>query len=339
VRLILDLDYQRPTLTFSFDNRTTRLVDDGQFSAAARAYQLLREGDETVLNATTSVDFSDLLFFGMSHSTPLGPEGTRLALSAGYLRTRPDGTAQSGDARSAGLVISHPLIRSYKRNLILSAALDGLNSKNAAFGSLISTERSRALRVSASYAQSGSRRTIGGAMTVSKGLGIFNAEVPAAIGEEIFLKVNGRVALDQAVGKRAVLRLRSSGQWTKDALPAVERFAVGGVSFGRAFETGLINADRGIAGLAEFAWRPIGKGKFSSSEVYGFVDRARVRLLDRPGVDGQDFDLASAGGGLRLGWSDKAMVELELAHVLDDPVPDYDGDWRLSVSWRLNIKP
>ena len=339
VRLLLALDYQRPTLTFAFDNRTTRLVDDGQFHATARGYQLLREGDETQLNGTASVDFSDLLFVGLTHSTPIGYEGTRLALNAGFLRTRPDGSDQSGEARSAGITVSHPLIRSYRRNLTISLALDGLNSENAAFGSLISTERSRAIRLAAAYAQSSERRVISAGITASKGIDIFDADVPAAIGDATFLKINGRGTLDQAIGNQAAVRLRASGQWTKDPLPAVERFAVGGASFGRAFEVGLINADRGVAGLAELAWRPIRSGKFSTSELYGFADYATVRLLARPGFDGMDFDLASAGAGVRLGWTDKAMIELEFAHVLDDPFAGYDEDWRLSISWRLNIRP
>ena len=339
VRLILDLDYQRPTLTFSFDNRTTRLVKDGQFHATARGYQLLREGDETQLNATASVDFDDLLYVGLSHSTPVGSEGTRLSLNAGFLRTRPEGSDQSGEARSAGLTLSHPLIRSYRRNMTVSLALDGLNSENAAFGSLISTERSRAARAAISYAQASERRTVSGALVASKGLDILHARVPDAIGEEIFLKFNGRGAFDQAIGKRAAIRLRTSAQWTNDPLPAVERFAIGGPDFGRAFEVGLITADRGVAGLAELAWRPIRSGKFATSELYGFADGATARLLARPGFGGRDFDLASAGAGARLGWTDKAMFEVEYARVIDDPFPNYDGDWRLSVSWRLNIRP
>ena len=339
VRLILELDYQRARLSLGFDNRTTRLVKDGQFNGTARAYRLLREGDETQLNATASVDFNDLLFVGLTHSTPIGTEGTRLYLNAGYLRTRPDGLDQSGEARSAGVTLSHPLIRSYRRNLTLSLALDGLNSENAAFGSLISTERSRAVRLAAAYSQISEKRTISGGLTVSKGIDVFDARVPANIGDATFFKVNGRAAFDQAIGKRAALRLRASGQWTKDPLPAVERFSVGGAEIGRAFETGLINADRGIGGLAELAFRPIRSGKFSTSEIYGFADAAKVRLLSRPGFDGMNFDLASAGAGVRVGWTDKAMLEVEWAHVLDDPFPGYDEDWRLSVSWRLNIRP
>jgi hemolysin activation/secretion protein len=223
--------------------------------------------------------------------------------------------------------------------LTLSVALDGLNSENAAFGSIISTERSRAVRMAAAYAQVGERRTISAGLTLSKGLDVLGARVPDTVGEATFLKTNGRAAIDQAIGKRAALRLRASGQWTRDALPAVERFSVGGAEIGRAFEVGLISADRGLGGLAELAWRPLRSGKFASSELYGFADGAKVRLLPRPGFDGMNFDLASAGAGVRLAWTDKAMIEVEYAHVLDDPFPAYDEDWRLSVSWRLNLRP
>lgn len=339
VRLVLALDYQRPTVSFSFDNRTSRLVKDGQFNGTARAYGLLREGDETQMNGTASVDFDDLLYVGFSHSTPIGWDGTRLSFNAGFLRTRPEGTGQAGEARSGGVTLSHPLIRSYRRNLTLSLALDGINSENAAFGSVTATEQTRAVRGAASFAQSGERRTLSAGLTASRGLDILGARVPASTGEVAFFKLNGRAAFDQAIGQRAVLRLRAAGQWTGDALPAVERFSVGGASFGRGFEVGIISADRGIAGLAELAWRPIRGGDLKATEVYGFVDAASVRLLERPALESRGFDLASAGAGVRLAWRDKAMIELEYARTLDRPFPGYSSDSRLSVSWRLSIRP
>lgn len=339
VRLILALDHHRPTLAFGFDNRTTRLVRDGQFSAVARGYGLLREGDETRIDGSASVNFSDQLYLGLTHSTPLGYEGTRLALNAGFIQTRPAGTQLRGRARSLALTLTHPLIRSYRRNLTLSLALDGTDSDDAAFGSVIANEQVRAVRAAAGYAQSSPRRVIGAGLTVSRGLDGLGADVPADSGDASFWKVNGRATLDQAVGRRATLRLRASGQWTRDPLPAIERFAVGGPDFGRAFETGLISADRGLAGLAEFAWRPIAGGPLSGSELYGFGDWAAVRLLERPGIAPRNFDLASAGAGVRVAWGDRALVELEYARTVDRPFTGYPSDWRISVGWRLSIRP
>lgn len=339
VRLILTLDYRRPTLSFSFDNRTSRSVRDGQFQATARGYGLLREGDETQLNAAASVDFDDYIFVGGSHSTPIGREGTRLAGSVGYLKTRAPALGRTGEATSFGLTLSHPLIRGYRRNLMLSLGLDGLDSENAAFGSLIANEQTRAVRAAAGYAETGERRALSAGLTVSQGLDILGAEIDAAVGDATFLKVNGRATFDQAIGRRAALRLRASGQWTRDPLPAIERFAVGGADFGRAFETAVISADRGAAGLAELAWRPLRAGRFATSEIYGFGDYAEVRLLSRPGFAGQDFDLASAGGGIRAAWGERAMFELEYARTVDRPFPGYASDWRVSVAWRLSLRP
>lgn len=340
VRLILALDYRRPTIGFSFDNRTTRLVRDGQFQATARGYGLLREGDETQLAGLASVDFDEQLYVGGSHSTPIGREGTRLAASVGHLITRPRGSDVRGEATSFGLVLTHPLIRGYRRNLTLSLAFDGLDSENAAFGSIIATEQTRALRAAAGYAQTSERRALSAGLTVSRGLSVLGADVPAASGEATFFKINGRATFDQALGRRGVLRLRGSGQWTRDPLPAVERFSIGGAEFGRAFEIGILNADRGLAGLAELAWRPIRSGRFAASEIYGFGDYAAVRLVPRPGFfTGADFDLASAGAGVRLAWTDRAMIELEYARSVDRPFAGYRSDWRFSVAWRVSLRP
>lgn len=339
VRLILALDYRRPTLSASFDNRTSRLVRDGQSTATARGYGLLREGDESQLSAAASIDFNDYIYLGFSHATPIGVEGTRLSGSIGYLKTRPPGTGRTGEATSFGLVLTHPLIRGYRRNLALSLAFDGLDSEDAAFGSLIANERTRAVRAAAGYAQTGERRALSTGLTASRGIDVFGARVDAATGDATFFKLNGRATFDQAIGRRAALRLRGSGQWTRDPLPAIERFAVGGADFGRAFENAILNADRGLAGLAEFAFRPLRAGRFAGSELYGFADYAAVRLLPRPGFSGQDLDLASAGAGVRLAWTDRAMVELEYARTIDRPFAGYASDWRVSIGWRLSIRP
>lgn len=339
VRLVLALDYRRPTLSFSFDNRTTRSVRDGQAQATARGYGLLREGDETQLNAAASVDFDDYRYLGLSHSTPIGRDGTRLSGSIGHLATRPAATGRTGEATSFGLVLTHPLIRAYRRNLSLSLSFDGLDSRDAAFGALIATERTRALRLAAGFSETGERRALGGGLTVSRGLDLFGADVAAATGDATFFKVNGRVSFDQALGRRGALRLRAAGQWADDPLPAIERFSVGGPDFGRAFETAVLGADRGLAGLAELAWRPLRSRRLAGSELYGFADLAAVRLLARPGLARQDFDLASVGAGMRFAWTDRAMLELEYAHVIDRPFAGYAGDWRVSVAWRISLRP
>ena len=157
------------------------------------------------------------------------------------------------------------------------------------------------------------------------------------LAETTFTKVNGKVTLDQAIGKRLIARLRASGQYSDDRLPAGERFSIGGEEYGRAFETAVITADRGYAGLAELAFKPLKTGKFALTEVYTFIDGARVRLVPRGLFTGATYDLASTGGGIRLAYSEKAAITVEGARSLDDPYPT-SGDWRVSVGWRLSLR-
>jgi hemolysin activation/secretion protein len=339
VRIILKLDYSKPIIAFSFDNRTTRLVKDGQVQGVARYFGGLRDGDLTELTVSSSIDFNDFLYAGISHSTPVGDDGMRLAASVGFLKTRPDNSVIEGEAKTFGLTMSYPIIRGYKRNLSLSAAIDGINSDNAALGSIIASEHTRAGRIALGYGQSTGKLSFSISAIGSQGIDILGAKVNRLTADTGFTKVNGRFALDRQIGKKAVLRLRASAQWTADPLPAAERFAVGGADFGRAFEVALLSADKGQAGLIELAFRPIGSGKFAPSEVYGFADMARVTYLSRGAFPKTSFDLGSAGGGIRLVHSDKARLELEAARPFDDPYASYHRAWRYSIGWKLMLRP
>jgi len=339
VRLVLKLDYERPRLTMAFDNRTSQLVDGGVIEARGVAYGALREGDRTEVIGMASIDFKDQLYVGLSHSTPIGTEGGRFGISYGHLETRASGFDISGKADTLGLTFTYPFIRSYKRNLTGTLALDGVNNDNTAVGSLIISERTRAARAALGYSLVGQRRVLSAGITVSQGLDMLGARMLTPQGKLDFFKVNARAGLNHAIGKRAVVRLNASGQWSSDPLPAVERFAVGGETFGRAFENALISADRGVAGAAELAFRPLRKGRFAQSEVYTFVDYAVIDLLNRPGFIGRDFDLGSAGGGIRLQYGEKTMIGLEAANTIDSPYAGYDSEWRFSVTWRLSLRP
>ena len=85
------------------------------------------------------------------------------------------------------------------------------------------------------------------------------------------------------------------------------------------------------------AWRPNFAKNWQSTELYGFVDGARVHLLRRDFIAPESFDLASAGAGVRLAYRQKASIELELAHPLDDPYPGYRSSWQVSVGWKFDL--
>ena len=64
-----------------------------------------------------------------------------------------------------------------------------------------------------------------------------------------------------------------------------------------------------------------------------------MTLLERAAIPRTDFGLGSWGGGVRLSYADNATIGIEIADAWDQPVPGYDQDWRVALSWKLSIRP
>ncbi|MGQ3289571.1 MAG: ShlB/FhaC/HecB family hemolysin secretion/activation protein [Sphingopyxis sp.] len=339
VALDLAIDAKKPTIGLGFTTRTSQFVNDGIVEANARGTSLLRSGDETRLTGAAAVNLKSLLYMAASHSTPIGAGGTRAELSAAALRTRPKGLAIDGEAWSAGLGVTHPLIRATRRNLVAAARIDYLDSKNALFGSTIAAEKTWTASGSLAFRLSEERTVVGARLGGAKGLDFAGARVDPGVGEAGFLYADASIEANQAIGKALVVRAAATGRWTRDRLPAAQRFSVGGATFGRAFDDGLVNGDRGYATFGELALRPLRGGKLAKSEIYSFVDYADVTLLARTAIPRTNFRLGSWGGGVRLSYSENATIGLELADAWNQPVPGYDQDWRVALSWKLSLRP
>ena len=182
---------------------------------------------------------------------PLGAQGLTASASAAYLESRPRGIPVTGRAKQAAFTLSYPLVRAFRRSADLSLGVDALNSDNAAFGNVIASERTRAIRGVGSIVDVQPRRELPASLAVSRGLEGLGARVGVTGARTGFVKVSGGAAVSQAVGKRLVARLSATGQWSPHAVPAAERLAMGGDAVGRAFDTAVLAGDRGIAGLAE----------------------------------------------------------------------------------------
>lgn len=339
VALNLAVDAKKPTLGLGLTTRTSRFVNDGIVEANARGTSLLRSGDETRLTGAAALNFKSLLYLAANHSTPVGIGGTRADISGAALRTRPTGLAVDGEAWSVGASITHPIVRATRRNMTLAARLDYLDSRNALFGSTIAAEKTWTASGSLAFRLSEDRTVLGARIGVAKGLGFAGAHVDPDVGEEGFLYADGGIEANQAVGKVAVVRVAATGRWTRDRIPAAQRFSVGGATFGRAFDDGLVNGDRGVAGFTELALRPLRGGKLAKSEIYGFADYADVTLLARPGTPQTAFQLGSWGGGVRFAYAEAATIGVEVADAWKQPVPGFDQGWRVALSWKLSVRP
>ena len=331
-------EQKRTKFTFGYSNRGLDLLGDGELDAGAHFYGLGIDGDELSLTGSAAPDFKRFRYGAASYSAPLTASGLTLSESAAYLETRPRDVPLIGRAKFAGATLSYPVLRSFHRSADVSIGIDGLNSDNAAFGNLIASERTRAVRLSASYADARVRHVFSISGSVSRGLDVLGARVTQPLADPQFTKVAATAKVDQAIGKRATVRLMATGTYSADRLPAAERFTAGGETLGRAFDTALLSGDRGAGGSAELAYRPLKSKAFGQSEVYAFADGAVLGVLPRgPGAVRQDYALASAGVGLRARYTDKAMLGLEAARPIRDPYPGYDEKWRLIVEWSLSL--
>ena len=318
------------------NDRGTSELGRTQVEADLTANSLFRSGDQTRLTVAVPTDIQRFQYYALAHSELLNNDGLTLTGSIGYLRTLPKSIPIHGTASTAALTLSYPLIRGNNQNLSLSGSVDGVNSDDALFGEAISSDHTRALRAAASYNHSFTHLTLAASATGSLGIDALGARVTSPLlSDKTFKKLNGRIAVDYRFNPQWVVRLRGIGQWTGDRLPAVEQLPLGGDEFGRAFESAIVVGDNGVAGSAELAYAPKALPLLiRGSEVYGFVDDGEVWLFDRVVTPRQTYVLSSGGFGIRLGVTPKAVVQLEAATALRDPIPSDSGKWRLVVSFR-----
>jgi len=341
VRLALNVKHRRWQSSLNVNNRGSTYLGRTQIEATATLNGALREGERTRLTVAFPTELKRFRYVSLAHTEPLGPSGATLNLSVGRLETKPKiaGFELSGTAVTGGAQVSYPLLRSDTRNIFLTGGIDGLNSDNALFGQMISSERTRVLRLAASYGAQQPKQAVSASITLSQGVDGLGARMADPLTDAAFRKVNMQAGLNRQVGSRVAVRLAAGAQYAHERLPASEQFTFGGAQFGRAFASAVAVGDSGIAGSAELAWRPA-KGLpkvVSGSEFYGFADAGHVTMRAAGGFPGRSYNLSSAGGGVRLAVMSKGVIELEASKALKDPVTGSGKPWRLMLSLRSNF--
>ncbi|MFC0204677.1 ShlB/FhaC/HecB family hemolysin secretion/activation protein [Novosphingobium soli] len=341
--LVLDLDVRRKQVevTLNLNNRgVVNVVSGVQAQVAVSINGLLREGDTTRLSGYVPLYPDRYQFYTASHATPLGSGGTTLAVSGAYVRTRTRDLGIRGEAKQLGIVVAHPLIRSYRRNLTLTASLDGTNSDNYYLDTAFGGFRTRALRLGASWSVVGKTSGYGVSTSVSQGLSGLGAQAIPGYSRTAFRKANvqatGVVQLSPALTGRVTLR----GQYSRDRLPTTEHFVLGGEGAGLAFRDGFLTADEAVAGSAELSWRVLGKAPAGRGlSIFAYADGAAARSHARPlyGLRSSDYELASVGAGARItpvvAWTATAQI----AVPVKKPFPGVSGKTRFFFSITRNL--
>lgn len=323
---------------FQADNRGTRFIGPLQFNAGARLHNIfgLYEGLNVQAAATPGAGWGkgdpELGYIALAWQQPLNHEGTALSLGASFTETHPGFTLKpfdiDGYAKAVNVELSHPWIRARNMNLHGALKYNYLNThRNDNLGTGGADDQLSVLR--ASYIFQFADRWQGAstiAGEISKGLGILGASgrndpfPTRATGDPRFFKATGEATRVQRLTNRLEAFLSATGQLSAHTLLASEEFGVGGISYGSAYDNSEITGEDGYAARFELrANNPVATPA-QILQLYGFADGGQVHDPDNATPKARRRSLVSAGGGLRVTFSENFSGTIEIAFPLTAPV-------------------
>jgi hemolysin activation/secretion protein len=156
-------------------------------------------------------------------------------------------------------------------------------------------------------------------------------------GQMLASRVNGRVDFSklettitrvQQLPANFSALLSAYGQLAGTPLLNPELCGYGGRVFGRAFDPSQIVADECVETLGELRFdvpTPASMAKqLTQVQLYGFYDHGWLHNLAPDVGTPRNFNAASAGGGLRIGWLDMFTADLSADKAVEGP----RNDWR-----------
>lgn len=307
-------------------------------------------GDTFGINFSTIPDTPKELMFGqILYDAPIGFEGARLGGSASY------GEIQPGDLRKK--VNAHQYVQGFEMHgsvvpLLTRAAQFRLigsfgvsnNSERDSLGTNYD-DRVRTVGLAADYQL---RNNDGGWIDVTtgirQGLNIFGASqqgdilvsTPSASPE--FTKFEGAFTGYQKLSGPWSLKLSAAAQLASGPLFLTQQFYIGGALFGRGYDSGEISADNGIAGAVEVRFdQSLSNKRLTSYQLYAFLDGGAV--WNTGSNLATSTSLSSAGGGVRLFFTDNLQADIGIGFPLDyRSIANFDRDPRFYFSVTKSFK-
>ena len=205
------------------------------------------------LGATAAL--SEGLRYGrIEYGRPLGSSGLRGSVNLAMLdyrlvQPRLAALSGSGEARTAGALLSYPLVRSERMGATGWFAFDQKLLRDSSLGAVLRNARIRAgtLGLSANFADSGSSNA-----GTDLSLALVHGEVDSADATDVrgtrgsFEKINWSVLRQQPLGGSLALAATFMGQIASKNLDPAERFALGGPHGIRAYPVGEAAGDEGL---------------------------------------------------------------------------------------------
>ncbi|MGA0599113.1 ShlB/FhaC/HecB family hemolysin secretion/activation protein [Caulobacter sp. KR2-114] len=287
-------------------------------------------GDQTSLQAYTSLDGGRQEVVRLTHQQRLNASGTTLTLMGLGAWANPKGAVAPLDiatnVATGRFAISQPFVERTSLSVVGEAAFEIDDQKTKLFKTIgISDDELRVL--SASLRAEWRPRQGGqlsGSVELRKGLDILGASHSGDTNlSRLGADPQAFVAKFKLEGETPTvqrLRLygRLEGQDSDHPLTAPEQYAVGNLSIGRGYEPGAAFGDKAIAGVAEVRFGPFPVASRFRLEPFVFYDAARLWTLT-PGAH-TTIDVASYGGGLRIDMPGRGRLEMTYAVPHEPPL-------------------
>jgi hemolysin activation/secretion protein len=247
-----------------------------------------------------------------------------------------------------GAEVSHPVIRTPNRQLVLAGVVERRETKTTLLGVPFSFSPGvndgkatvSALRLVGDYVDRGQTQVIAARSTVSIGLDAFGSTINASGPDSRFTAWLGQFQWVKLLGERGdQLRFRADVQYTNDALLPVEQYAVGGLDSVRGYRAFQLLRDKGYTASVEYRIpvfsNPIGERNL---QFAAYVDTGGARFNERENPS--PSQLTGVGVGLIWSPSPQFSAELYYAKGLNDvPDPPSHSLQDDSIYFRLIARP
>jgi len=334
-RLTVSLDSWSVFISAGFDNAASYAVGPWQAYFGAALNSLIIPGDTLAMNLSSVPGSTQELRYGrISYDAPLtdwlrvGVSASRSIVRPGDLRRLDRVQSDSENLEARATVVA---LQTQRQSLSLTASL-GVNNvtEESAFG-VNYRDRLRIATLTADYrVRDDWQGTTYATLGLRKGLGIDGAShrhdplLSRFDGSGNVSVVQGALTRYQGLGENWSMKFAASAQASAEALLISQQFYLGGGAFGRAFQSGWLAGDNGIAGSAELRYdRGVNLPFLKNVQLFSFIEGGAVRNYAMPKDVVQS--LSAIGGGVRLQLNDSVEAGVTIAAPLSYNSPIKGG--------------
>lgn len=335
--LVVEMVEKPFDLSARIDNRGSQARGPYQYLGTATLNNIAGAHEAFTANYAGAFQTRELQYVGAGYRQVLTSEGLTVFVNGSFSWSHP-GTATLEALNyltRSGLVevgLSYPVIRSRERNLTVTGLLFASEDQSDILHAPNSRDRMRGMRLRVDADAADALRGVNAlGITFSQGfegLGSTENDNPLASradGRVDFSKIEATFSRLQPLFAPVSAFLAAYGQYAFTPLLSSELCGYGGRFFGRAFDPSHITGDHCWLALGELRVDVPGAVTWAAPlQLYGFADYGRV-YNESPafGTPGSSHG-ASAGGGIRFGWQNAVVADLQASKQIDGA----RDDWR-----------